>query len=771
MANWVGKRLGKVQIESLVARGGVAEIYVGTHINLERKVAVKILRNLSEDNADALFRFQREARAIAKLRHPNIVQVHDFDTVDNDPYLVMEYIEGPSLSKYLNVLHGKNGRMELSQVIRLMNAIAGALQYAHNNGIIHRDIKPGNILLTSPSGPIVAGNPIPEDFEPVLTDFGLVRFLDANRQTTTGQIAGTPAYMSPEQARGEATDGRTDIYSLGIVLYELLAGHIPFDGETTMSVLLKQVAEPPPPIAGLSPSIQNVLDRALAKDAKDRFQTPLEFARALSAAVSVDADYDTIQSTVQMDSLPTTLPALKEEPPRKPSSRPPWIRAVMFGMLILGIAVGGYLIANGQASAPSVTTTATGTGTLPPATDLLPSITASNASAAVIPAGPIAILRFQNKAGLADQATLIALAMPAPPPGSRYEIWLMNPEERFSLGKFTPDNTGKGELPFADPDGLNLLTVYDEVEITIEPGSDPKPEPSGLIAYSFTFPEEGLIHLRYLLSSFPAAPDGKALIQGLYVDVQRLDELARDMQSAYKSGDDAGVRQKGEEALLLLAGAKSEDHKDWDGNGNIDDTSDGYGLLLNGDNFGYIQAVLGEADFTAGTPGATQFMIENGEIVKTCAQNLAVWTPQLRSLLLTILTSSSETEISGAIEDLTALSDQILNGIDVDNNGMVDTISQECGARTVYEYAHYMADMPILPVSIAYQLTSVANATSSPIYLAPTRTRQSSQNTPAVSTPQPNPPQQNTRQPKPTKKPKPTQRPHGNGNGSGNASP
>src|SRR6266508_5650216 len=110
--------------------------------------------------------------------------------------------------------------------------------------------------------------------------------------------------MSAEPARGDLTDGRTDVYSLGIVLYEILAGHIPFDGETTMSILLKQVTEPPPPIPGLSPGIQNVLNRALAKDVKERFQTPLEFARAFSAAVNMDIDHDTLRSTMQMDSLP-----------------------------------------------------------------------------------------------------------------------------------------------------------------------------------------------------------------------------------------------------------------------------------------------------------------------------------------------------------------------------------------------------------------------------------------------------------------------------------
>lgn len=747
MTNWVGKRLGKVRIESLVARGGVAEIYVGTHTTLEHKVAVKILRNLSEDNSDALLRFQREARVIAKLRHPNIVQVHDFDTVENDPYLVMEYVDGPSLSKYLNSLHEKNGRLEYPQVIRLMNAVAGALQYAHNNNVVHRDIKPGNILLTSPVGPIVTGQPLPEDVEPIITDFGLVRFLDANRQTTTGQIAGTPAYMSPEQARGEATDGRTDVYSLGIVLYEILAGHIPFDGETTMSVLFKQVTEPPPPIPGLSPVIQSVLNRALAKDVKERFQTPLEFARAFSAAVNTDTNHDTIQSTIQTDSFPTTLPTLKEGPLPKSQPRPRWIRAAILGILILAVALSGFFIVNGLPSSPSPTVTAT----IPSATDSLPSVTSTSAQLAAVPSGPIAILRFQNKNAIADQATLIARAMPAPPPGSQYEIWLNGPDEWLSLGNFSPDNAGKGELTFSEPEGLNLLTLYNKVEITIEPKPDSNPEPSGLIAYSFTFPAEGLTHVRYLLSSFPATPNENSLIQGLYSDIQKINELAKDIQKAYKSGDKAGARQKGEEALILLAGAKSGDNKDWDGNGQIDDISDGYGLLLNGNSFGYIQAVQAEADYTVSTSGATQYMIENGEVVKTCIQNLTLWTPQLRSLLLTILTSTSDAEVSGAIEDLVTFADQTLNGIDLDTNGTVDTVPGECGAKAAYKYAYYMADMPILPVSISYQLTAVANATSSPFSVVATKTREVSQNTPV--------PVPNTAKPRPTKKPNPTKKP------------
>jgi len=265
MNEWVGKMLGKVRIDSLLARGGMAEVYLGVHTTLQREVAVKILRNQYEDDPALLERFQREARVVAKLRHQNIVQVFDYDAIDDRPYIVMEYISGPSLSKYLNALHEKSGRLELPEINRIISGVGSALQYAHNSGVIHRDIKPGNIILTSHSRQITPGRRLPPDFEPVLTDFGLVRFLNSSRQTSAGQTAGTPAYMSPEQARGEVTDGRTDIYSLGIVLYEMLTGNVPFDGETTMSILLKHISEPPAPIPGLSFSLQKVLDRALAK--------------------------------------------------------------------------------------------------------------------------------------------------------------------------------------------------------------------------------------------------------------------------------------------------------------------------------------------------------------------------------------------------------------------------------------------------------------------------------------------------------------------------
>src|SRR5512139_3330209 len=272
-----------------------------------------------------------------KFPDPNIVQVFDLDLLDSDRYLVMEYIKGPSLLKYLNSLHEKDKQIDFPQVVRFMHAMTSALQYAHDSGVIHRDIKPGNILLASRTEDIILGKSLPDDFEPVLTDFGLVRFIDSTQHTTgSGAIAGTPAYMSPEQARGELTDGRTDVYSLGIVLYEILAGHLPFEGETTMGVLMKHINEPPAPVPGLPPAMQNVLDRALAKDVDDRFQTPAEFGEAFNMAIQGKADFATLDVVNHKSTRKASKRIFKEEKKKRRA----WIVPVLAAILIIAVAAG-----------------------------------------------------------------------------------------------------------------------------------------------------------------------------------------------------------------------------------------------------------------------------------------------------------------------------------------------------------------------------------------------------------------------------------------------
>src|ERR1044071_1400811 len=294
MPKWLGKTIGKVRIEKLLARGGMAEVYLGTHLTLERPVAVKLLHSHIEEEPLLLERFQREARVVAGLRHPNIVQIFDFDSIDGHPYIVMEFLKGPTLATYLRYLHQRKKRIPSDQVASLLNGLTAALDYAHEQGVIHRDIKPSNIVLHNITDEIPLDKPLTKGVEAIVTDFGLVRIVDAATQTASGLVSGTPAYMSPEQARGDQVDHRTDIYSLGVVLYEMLAGRVPFEADSTMTILHMQINSPPPPIPGVPGAVQAVMDRALTKKPEDRYQTSREMAVDFYLAIGMTAQAETI---------------------------------------------------------------------------------------------------------------------------------------------------------------------------------------------------------------------------------------------------------------------------------------------------------------------------------------------------------------------------------------------------------------------------------------------------------------------------------------------
>ena len=758
--DWIGRVLGRVQIESLLARGGMAEVYLGTHTTLQREVAVKLLRNFSEeDDPRPLQQFEREARVVAKLRHPNIVQVFDFDAVDGQPYLVMEYIRGPSLSKYLKGLQARNGRLELPFISRVLTGVASALQYAHESGVIHRDVKPGNILLTSRSIQIIPGETLPLDFEPVLTDFGLVRFLNSGQQTTIGQTAGTPAYMSPEQAMGLATDERTDIYSLGVVLYEMLSGKVPFDGETTMSVLLKHLNETPPPIPGLSPALNHVLDRALTKQADDRFQSPKEFAEAFSSALDEAADASTIVSITRV------VKSAKENKPAPARPRRNYWRPALLAGALIALLGAAFLFNSIVPAANEETPTAL------PLSDTPTQFTS-------IALGPTGVLHFTDGNDVLDQAALITQAMPSPPSGSRYEVWLVNGTERLSLGFLSMDGEGKGSLLFDDPLKRNLLAQYSGVEVTVAANEVTDENGSARTAYAYTLPGAALGYLRGLMVSFPTAPGEIGLIHGLATNAGALQSAAQAMRSEFANNNEAGVRQNAESMLNILVGDQNPDlHKDWNGDGQITNPGDGYGFLLNGDHLGYIQAVYSHADYAVNASGASRNIIVHGERVKTCTQNLARWAPELRDQLLAILDAPTLAEMDAEIQRSAELADQILNGIDLNENSMIEPIAGECGVFVAYEFTYQMADMPLLPVSpldtptaiSETVLPSTTGTSASPVFMTPTRRPGDSISTaPPVQPTNAKPPGQATKEVRPTKEPKPTKENEGGGSGGGN---
>ena len=277
MSDFIGKTIGKFEITAELGGGGMAEVFKAYQPSLNRYVAIKVIHRFLAQSQEFLARFQREAQNVAALRHPNIVQVHDFDIENGRPYMVMEYIDGPSLDKRTIERQAAGNPWSLAEVIQIINDIGSALAYAHQQEMIHRDIKPANVMC-HPNGRFI------------LTDFGLAKLLTGATVTASGTIMGTPAYMSPEQCQGIAGDHRSDIYSLGILLYELATGKLPFEADTQVGYIMKHVSEPPPPPETINPDLPAwltaVILRALAKEPDNRYQTMSELLADLTPAPS-----------------------------------------------------------------------------------------------------------------------------------------------------------------------------------------------------------------------------------------------------------------------------------------------------------------------------------------------------------------------------------------------------------------------------------------------------------------------------------------------------
>lgn len=271
-----GRSIGPYRILERCGQGGMAEVYKGYHPLIDRYVAIKVLRPALASDEEFRRRFQREATAVAAMRHPNIVQLYDFGQLGERFYMVMEYIEGGTLRDRLQALPEENRRLPLSEVVDVVRGIAAALDYAHQRGIVHRDVKPANVMFT-------------RDGDPVLTDFGVARMLGEGSVTMAGVSIGTPDYMSPEQARGEPATPASDIYALGVMAYEMLTGRRPFRAETPLGVIVQHLQADFPSPRRLDPSfpeaLERVLRRALAKEPADRYPTASELARELQAAV------------------------------------------------------------------------------------------------------------------------------------------------------------------------------------------------------------------------------------------------------------------------------------------------------------------------------------------------------------------------------------------------------------------------------------------------------------------------------------------------------
>ena len=328
----IGERFGGYTIESLLGRGGMGSVYLATHERLQRKVALKVIAPELAEDEDFRSRFLRESQLAASLDHPHVIPIYDADEVDGVLYLAMRYVDGPSLRELIR----KRGRLSPDEALGIARQIAGALDAAHARGLVHRDVKPANILLAEPGG------------HAYLCDFGLAKRTRSHGTTRTGSFLGSVDYCAPEQIQGKPVDARTDVYSLGCVVYHCLAGQPPYERETEFAVLHAHLEDPAPILSGLRSdipaSIDHVLAKAMAKAPHDRYSSAGALATAFSAALADTSAAADATRPAPVVATPT--------PRKRPGRRRAWALAAGAAVVVAIAASAVALLASRGSSPP-----------------------------------------------------------------------------------------------------------------------------------------------------------------------------------------------------------------------------------------------------------------------------------------------------------------------------------------------------------------------------------------------------------------------------------
>ena len=326
----------RYELEELVGTGGMSTVFRAHDRQLERRVAIKILHEHYAGDPEYLERFRREARAVAQLSHPNIVTVIDRGDDEGRQYIVFEHVEGENLKELVQ----REGSLPVRQALELALAVADGLAFAHDHGLVHRDVKPQNVLLSN-------------EGEVKVTDFGIARSLHVEHGVTlTGTVLGTGEYLAPEQAGGKPVSPATDVYSLGVVLWELLAGDVPFAGENFVAVALRHVNEPPPGLRDrrpdVSPRLEAAVDRALAKDPARRFSSMAAFAKELRACLAeAEGGGPALFADAERTLITPPAPAPSPAPVRRRRSRRRPLAWILLALVVAGAAFAAVVLLGG----------------------------------------------------------------------------------------------------------------------------------------------------------------------------------------------------------------------------------------------------------------------------------------------------------------------------------------------------------------------------------------------------------------------------------------
>ena len=444
------ENIGRYEVKSELGRGGMATVYKAYDPRFEREVAVKVLPREMLHDPQFRVRFEREAKTVASLEHPAIVPVYDVGEEDGQPYFVMRYMVGGSLSERIHA-----SSLSINETARIIDRLASALDEAHAKGIVHRDLKPGNILFDHIG-------------EPYVSDFGIAKIAQSQGAATVtgGGIVGTPAYMSPEQAQGDKVDGRSDIYALGVIVFEMLTGRQPYEADTPMAVVVKHITDPVPHILDVNPNLpsdlEKVIEKAMAKNCDERYATAKEFASELMAVARGESPTFTsgpggqtqksAEKTRQMAS-PADATQVSAHPAAKPF--PIGILAAG-GLLVLLVILGAggfFFLGGGFPFAPAATATLAPTPERPTATQPAPvaeepTETSAPPSPTPEPATPTASPEpVAQGIGGADMLAFVA----------NNEVWVMN-LDGSDLRALTNDGVPKSDLQWL-PDNKTLVYI------------------------------------------------------------------------------------------------------------------------------------------------------------------------------------------------------------------------------------------------------------------------------------------------------------------------
>jgi serine/threonine protein kinase len=683
----IGRKVGQYEIQALIGRGGMATVYLGYQPTIDRQVAIKVLPPHPGMEAGFVDRFQLEARTIARLQHPHILQLFDYGTQDDILYFVVPYIEGGSLERVM-----KKGPMDPLQVEKTLREVASALDYAHRQDVVHRDIKPGNIL-------------IDKEGHALLADFGIAKITGSAANLTGTGVVGTPAYMAPEQAQG-IPEARSDIYSLGVVIYEMLTGMQPYRSENAMQVMLKHVQASIPSILDDNPnlprSLEPVMMRVMAKEPDDRYWTASEFAEDFSRALHRGDSLAAIHRAFPLNPNPAHLPTeaysrtnVLSVPDTGTSITPPVPQPTIivqqsgvstkalvagFAGLALLIIAGIAFIAGQRPPIPDDADVIVRLDT--PTAEII--ATPETVAATDLPTAPTFGELSFGKINLPGDTLSLRLDNVAPPAdGKVYVAWLVNTRDdtQVKMGIVAVDALGDGAVAYSDPSGIVLPTRYNAVIISEESSADAD-SPGENIRYSGSFPAEAMDTLNTIFIASEQGFQGSGLLESALREARFASQHAGLASGARDMG---GVHTHAEHTINILSGTTA----DHDGNGSGSNPGTGIGL------YAYVDAIDQSLLIATSAPTATRLLQTNAENIRVCLANIRLWSDQIIALEQEFIAAQDLAAIQEKLAESTTLADQLTNGFDQNENGQVEAFENECGLLQIERFGILISSMSI----------------------------------------------------------------------------